>query len=62
MISKFAELINRRDPAFITGFNDSKFDIPFLIGKTDMLNADFKTKFTIGFKKGLGRKDEPLRI
>ena len=33
MIMLFADRIAEEDPAFLTGFNDSSFDWPFLLGK-----------------------------
>jgi len=35
MIHKFAECIYKEDPTFITGFNDSSFDWPFLKQKLE---------------------------
>ena len=33
MIMRFGQLINDLDPTFITGFNDSIFDWPFIAKK-----------------------------
>lgn len=36
MILRFAALVYQEDPAFITGFNESSFDIPFLKQKLEL--------------------------
>jgi DNA polymerase elongation subunit (family B) len=35
MIIEFGKLIKQFDPSFITGFNDSSYDIPFLRDKME---------------------------
>lgn len=64
MILKFAELVYKEDPTFITGFNDSAFDWPFLKQKIEYYSdPDFynglstlkkpKTAFLLQFAKTL---------
>jgi DNA polymerase elongation subunit (family B) len=64
MILKFAELVYTEDPTFITGFNDSAFDWPFLKQKIEYYgDPDFycgqsklkkpKTSFLLQFTKAL---------
>lgn len=36
---KFAKLIHDLDPSFITGFNDSSFDWPFIRDKLELFNC-----------------------
>ena len=48
MILKFAELVYMEDPTFITGFNDSAFDWPFLKQKIEYYgDPDFYSAFDL---------------
>ena len=60
MILKFAELVYMEDPTFITGFNDSAFDWPFLKQKIEYHDdPDFYSAFDHG--SHASSKQEVLR-
>lgn len=47
MIIEFGRLIRTYDPTFITGFNDSSYDIPFLKDKLEWHNSKSDSKNVI---------------
>jgi DNA polymerase elongation subunit (family B) len=52
MILKFAECIYIEDPTFITGFNDSSFDWPFILRKIEYWgDPDFYDNYRSGHPK-----------
>ena len=60
---KFGQLINDLDPSFLTGFNDSSFDWPFITKKLELFGIlqTFAETVQFGFKcssdfKGLFRQ------
>jgi DNA polymerase elongation subunit (family B) len=49
MLMEFARRIRENDPTFITGFNDSSFDLPFLVKKLEMYGG--KVTDGVGYSK-----------
>ena len=41
MITKFFDYIVRKDPVFISGFNESCFDLPYLQAKMNLFKSTY---------------------
>ncbi|MCL2141898.1 MAG: DNA-directed DNA polymerase, partial [Methanimicrococcus sp.] len=55
LLSKAFETINRYDPDFITGYNISDFDIPYLLKRADVLKRK-----SASLKTGIARDSSPI--
>jgi hypothetical protein len=49
MIKSFWQMVAKEDPAFITGFNDSGFDIPYLRDKQEFFKEDASARSLLPF-------------
>ena len=53
MLMSFWKVLAFLDPSFITGFNDSQFDIPFLQGKVQLYSKKNTNVFELSIGNGL---------